>query len=52
MKEFIEKFINLFKGKKSYLIGTLEIVLGFLTDNSEMVFLGISTITLRAGMKK
>ncbi len=52
MNAFIEKFVELLKGKKSYLIGALEIVLGFLTDNSEMVFLGISTITLRAGMKK
>lgn len=42
--------IAFLKGKKSYLIGALEIILGLLTDNKEMILLGLSTITLRAGI--
>ncbi len=45
------QIINFFKGKKSYIIGALEIVLGFLTKNNDMIMLGFSTITLRAGVQ-
>lgn len=43
--------VQILKGRKSYIVGTLEIVLGLLTGNNEMILLGFSTITLRAGMK-
>ena len=48
----MRKYIDFLKGKKSYIVGILEIILGLLTDNKEMILLGLSTITLRAGMNK
>lgn len=46
------KIIEFFEGKKTYIVGTLMIALGLLTDDKKMILEGIGFITLRAGMKK
>lgn len=46
MKELRE----FFKGKKTYLIGLLMIVLGVLQNDNQMILEGIGFMTLRAGI--
>lgn len=45
------QIFNFLRGKKTYIVGLLMIVLGFLTSNNEMILSGIAFITLRAGVK-
>ncbi len=45
------QIFNFLKGKKTYIVGLLMIVLGYLTDNNEMILSGLAFITLRAGVK-
>ena len=42
--------INFFKGKKTYIIGLLMVVLGILQENNELVVEGVAFMTLRAGI--
>ena len=44
------KFLDFLKGKKTYLVGFLMIVLGLLQGNNEMILEGVGFITLRAGI--
>lgn len=44
--------MNYLKGYKTYIVGTLMIILGLLTSNTEMILEGIGFITLRAGISK
>ena len=46
----MKTFFNLFKGKKTYAIGAAMLVLGFLTDNTQMMLEGLGFITIRAGI--
>lgn len=39
------------KGKKTFIVGCLLILLGLLQKNNEMVLEGLGFITLRAGLK-
>lgn len=40
------------KGKKTYIVGALMIILGILQDyNQEMILQGLGLITLRLGIK-
>ena len=48
----MNKLINFFKGKKTYLIGILMIALGLLQQNNALVLEGLGFITLRAGINK
>lgn len=46
------QIITLLKGKKTYIIGALTILLGILQQNTEMIMAGLSMLTLRAGISK
>lgn len=48
----IYKAIEFLRGKKSYVVGVLTIVLGYLNGDNAMIMSGLGIITLRAGMKK
>lgn len=42
--------LNFLKGKKSYIVGILTIILGILNGDTETIMLGLTAITLRAGI--
>lgn len=46
----MEKVITFFKGKKTFIVGTLMVILGLMTDNMQMVMEGIGFMTLRAAI--
>jgi len=48
----MNKVIDFFKGKKTYFIGLLMIVLGLLNQDNQMVLEGLGFITVRAGISK
>lgn len=39
-------------GKKTYIIGLLMIILGYLQENTPMIMEGLAIITLRMGISK
>lgn len=43
----ITLFLALLKGKKTYIVGTLMILLGILQKDEKLVFEGLGFITLR-----
>jgi len=44
--------IDFFKGKKTYIVGILMIILGYLNEDNQMILTGIGLMTLRAGVGK
>lgn len=46
------KIINFLSGKKSYIVGCLTVILGFLNGDMQMVATGFGIMTLRAGIAK
>lgn len=48
----LQSLIDFFKGKKTYFIGFLMIVLGLLNNDTAMIFEGLGLMTLRAGVAK
>jgi len=48
----MSKIVDFLKGKKSYIVGILMIVLGLLQNDNALVMQGLSVITLRAGIGK
>ena len=48
----LTSFLGFFKGKKTYIIGILMIILGYLQGNNQMIMEGLGFITLRAGVSK
>ena len=44
--------IDFFKGKKTYSVGILMIILGYLNEDNQMILTGIGLMTLRAGVGK
>lgn len=40
------------KGKKTYIVGSLMIILGLLQGNNELILQGLGLLTLRAGIAK
>lgn len=48
--EFIKKIQELLKGKKTYIIGILMIILGIIQGNNQMILEGIGFMTVRAGL--
>jgi len=46
------KLLELLKGKKTYIVGALMIILGLLTQDNELILQGLSVMTLRAGIAK
>jgi len=47
---FIKGFIDFLKGKKSYIVGCLMILLGWLNNDQELILQGFALLTLRAGI--
>lgn len=43
-------FWDFLKGKKTYIVGILMIILGLLNGDQKMIFEGLGFITLRAGI--
>ncbi len=50
MKNFIIQFGTYLQGKKTYIVGSLMILLGYMTNNNEMILQGLGLITLRMGI--
>lgn len=48
---FLKAVYAFMKGKKTYIIGGLMVLLGYLTKNNEMILEGLGFITMRAGIK-
>lgn len=44
--------IAFFSGKKSYIVGILTVILGFMNNDTQMIMAGLGIITLRAGIAK
>lgn len=43
---------DFFSGKKTYIVGTLMILLGLYINDEKLILEGLGIITLRAGIKK
>lgn len=48
---FIQSVFSFLKGKKTYIVACLMIVLGWLTNNNQMILEGFGFIALRKGVK-
>jgi hypothetical protein len=48
----ISSTVEFLRGKKTYIVGILMILLGYLQGDNEMVFQGVGFMTLRAGLSK
>ena len=44
--------VDFFKGKKTYVVGLLMIILGALQNNNELILEGLGFMTIRAGIGK
>ena len=44
--------IEILRGRKTYIIGILMVILGLLNGDNQMVLEGLGLITLRAGVAK
>jgi len=44
--------IEFLKGKKSFIVGLVTLVLGLLNNDTQLILQGLSVITLRAGIAK
>ena len=44
--------IEFLKGKKSFIVGLVTVVLGLLNNDTQLILQGLSVITLRAGIAK
>jgi len=44
--------IEFLKGKKSFIVGLITVVLGLLNNDTQLILQGLSVITLRAGIAK
>jgi hypothetical protein len=45
------KIWNFFKGKKTFIIASLMVILGYLTGNNDMILQGLGFIGLRFAIK-
>ena len=46
----MQKIIDNFKGKKTYIVAILMILLGIINGDNQMILEGLGFITLRAGV--
>jgi len=49
---FVKSVFTFLEGKKTYIVGGLMIMLGWLQDDTEMMLQGFGLITLRKGVAK
>ena len=52
MENIIIGFLDFLKGKKTYIIAILMILLGFLNNDQKLILEGLGLFTLRAGVSK
>ena len=52
MENIIIGFLDFLKGKKTYIIAILMILLGFLNNDQKLILEGLGLFTLRAGISK
>jgi len=50
--KYIDLVKGLLSGKKTYIVGILLVVLGYLQNDNTTILEGIGLITLRAGISK
>lgn len=48
--KYIKLIKEILKGNKTYIIGVMMIVIGYLEGNTELIMEGLGVITLRAGI--
>lgn len=48
---FVKAAYSFLKGKKTYIIGGLMIILGYLQNDNQMIMEGLGFMTVRAGIK-
>lgn len=48
----MKKLVDFLKGKKTYIVGMLMVVLGLLNDDQQMLLDGLGFMTVRAAIKK
>jgi len=48
--EQLNKFIEILKGKKTFIVGALMILLGILQADNQLILEGLGLITLRIGI--
>ncbi len=46
------KLINFLKGKKSYIVGALTIIIGLINGDMEMIMAGLAMMTIRGAISK
>jgi len=49
---FFKDFAEFLKGKKTYIVGILMIILGFMTDDNSLIMEGLGFITVRSAIAK
>lgn len=52
IKDLVIAVNEFLRGKKSYIVGSLGIILGLYYGDKEMVLTGFGILTLRAGISK
>lgn len=50
LEGMVKGIISFLVGKKTYIVGSLMIVLGLLTGNNDMVLQGLGLMTLRSAI--
>ena len=48
----MKQIIEFLAGKKTYIIGFLMVLLGWLNNDNALILQGLGIVTLRAGIKK
>lgn len=48
---FVKAVFYFLKGKKTYIVGGLMIILGYLQNDNQMIMDGLGFMTIRAGIK-
>lgn len=48
----LEHLVDFFDGKKTYIVGTLMIILGLLNGDNKMILDGVGFMTVRAAISK
>ena len=48
----VQAIVDFFSGKKSYCVGALMMLVGWFTNNNDLLLQGLAIITIRAGISK
>ncbi len=50
--KYLKSIVGFLKGKKTYIIAILMVILGWLQNDTKMILEGLGLMTLRAGIAK